>query len=96
MNSRQPSTNSIASNTNGDSISPSKNRSRSNNNRKSKSTNEPPQIQESHSNSSHADTSTLNDSLPMETNDIESDQISPIAKKSSKKSKVNNDVKSCR
>jgi hypothetical protein len=97
MNSRQPSMN-----TNDDSISPASNRNRSNNNRKSKSNNEI--VQESHSNSSHNDTTTLNDSLPIETNEIDDDITSPIMgttthnskKKSSKKSKVNNDVKSCR
>ncbi|CAF0939581.1 unnamed protein product [Adineta steineri] len=85
-------------------------RNKSTNNRKSKSNNNNTEyliVQESHSNSSHADATTmssLNDSSSIETNDIDDDIPSPTIgtttnnskKKSSKKSKINNDVKHCR
>ncbi|CAF1608185.1 unnamed protein product [Adineta ricciae] len=110
INSRQTAT---ASTTNGETNSqlPSTttaSRNRSNNNRKSKGTNhENLSLQESHSNSSHADTTlnNTNETSPMENNDLDDDMPSPIIgnttnnnqkKKSSKKPKTNNDIKACR
>ncbi|CAF2391370.1 unnamed protein product [Rotaria sp. Silwood2] len=118
LNSRQPTNNSTVANTNGDltnqspsssSTTTNTNRNRSNSNRKSKSNNnECLTLQESPSNSSHADTTTMSVLNDSSSNDMDDDIASPTIsntnnnnnnnskKKSSKKFKTNNDIKACK